>query len=73
MAPVDANHDLSDVDKFNHLRNLVKGSAEKTIAGLTLSEDNFGEAWKFLNEHFGNKQVLINEHTTQLKNRKDIT
>ena len=59
MAAVDANDDLSDVDKFNHLRNLVKGSAEKTIAG--------------------NKQVLINEHTTQLlrlskvKDLKDIS
>ena len=79
MAAVDANDDLSDVDKFNHLRNLVKGSAEKTIAGLSLCGNNYGEALKLLNERFGNKQVLINEHTTQLlrlskvKDLKDIS
>ena len=78
MAAVDANDDLSDVDKFNHLRNLVKGCAEKTIAGLSCG-NNYGEALKLLNERFGNKQVLINEHTTQLlrlskvKDLKDIS
>ena len=79
MAAVDVNDDLSDVDKFNHLRNLVKGLAEKTIAGLSLCGNNYGEALKLLNERFGNKQVLINKHTTQLlllsrvKDLKDIS
>ena len=72
MAAVDAIDDFSHFYKFNHLRNLVKGSAEKTIAGLTLSGNNYGEALKPFIERFVNKQALINEHTTQLLRLSEV-
>ena len=32
---------ISDVEKFNHLRSLVEGAAYATIAGLSLTEENY--------------------------------
>jgi hypothetical protein len=37
---------MSKVDKFNYLKNLLKGPAALTIAGLQLSAENYDTAVK---------------------------
>ena len=61
-SAVDSNPELSPVDKFIYLRSLLKGSAEETISGFSLSEGNYKEAIKLLSERYGNKQITITAH-----------
>ena len=53
---------ISDVDKFNDLRSLVEGAAYATIAGLSLTEENYKTAIDLLQERFAQKQIIINSH-----------
>ena len=53
---------ISDVEKFNHLRSLVEGAAYATIAGLSLTEENYKTAIDLLQERFAQKQIIINSH-----------
>lgn len=53
---------ISDVEKFNHLRSLVEGAAYATIAGLSLTEENYKMAIDLLQERFAQKQIIINAH-----------
>ena len=36
-SSIDQNEDLSDIVKFNYLKSLLSGQAEKAVGGLTLS------------------------------------
>ena len=47
-------------EKFNHLRSLVDGSAYATIAGLSLTEENYKTAIDLLQERFAQNQIIIN-------------
>ena len=53
---------ISDVEKFNHLRSLVEGAAYATIAGLSLTGENYKTAIDLLQERFAQKQIIINAH-----------
>ena len=60
------NSSLSDVDRFNYLRNLVEGPAYSTIAGLQLTGANYKAALNLLKERFGQKRIIINCHMENL-------
>lgn len=53
---------ILDVEKFNHLRSLVEGAAYATIAGLSLTDENYKTAIDLLQERFAQKQIIINAH-----------
>ena len=59
-SAVDDNPCLSDVDKFNYLRNLLEGSAAGAIRGLPLTTENYGAAKDILKKRFGQPQIIIN-------------
>ena len=61
-SAVDDNPCLSDVDKFNYLRNLLEGSATGAIPGLPLTAENYGGAKDISKKHFGQPQIIINAH-----------
>ena len=61
-SAVDENQQLSDVDKFNYLKNLLEGPAAAAIKGLPLTADNYGAAKEILEKRFGQKQIVINAH-----------
>ena len=61
-SAVDDNPCLSDVDKFNYLRNLLEGSAAGAIRGLPLTAENYGAAKDLLKKRFGQPQIIINAH-----------
>lgn len=58
----DRNRNLSDVDKFNYLRSKLVGEAKSAIAGLALSNENYGVAIQILKDRFGNIQEMIDLH-----------
>ena len=61
-SAVHENPELNNIDKFNHLKSLLSGSAAATIAGLPLTSDNYGAAVELLTKRFGNKEVIISSH-----------
>lgn len=61
-SAVDENQQLSDVDKFNYLKNLLEGPAAAAIRGLPLTTDNYAAAKEMLKKRFGQKQTVIDAH-----------
>ena len=50
---------LSGIDHFIYLRKYLCGSASASVSGLTLSLQNYKEAFSILQKSFGNPQMLI--------------
>ena len=65
-SAVHENPELHNIDKFNYLKSLLKGSAAATIAGLPLTDGNYKSAIELLTNRFGNKQVIISSHMDAL-------
>ena len=63
---VHANKSLSEIDKFNYLRSLLKGQASSAIAGLQLTAGNYTEAINILRSRYGNKQIIISGYMDTL-------
>ena len=57
---------MSKVEKFVYLRSLLRGKAEQLVNGLSLTGENYETALQLLDERYGDKQGLINEHTSKL-------
>ena len=51
---------LTDVDKFNYLRNLLKGPAAGAIRGLPLTAENYESVKAILKKRFGQPQIISN-------------
>lgn len=57
---------LSPVDKMNYLRAKLEGEAAKVISGLTLTNENYQETIRLLQECYGQNQIIINGHYASL-------
>ena len=65
-SAVDENTQLTKIDKFNYLYNLLEGSAFRCIKGLPLSEDNYDTALDLLKQRFGKKLQIICAHMDEI-------
>ena len=65
-AVIHSSASLSNIDKFNYLRCYVTGDTLNTIEGLSLTDENYIMALELLEDRYGNKQVIITAHTTNL-------
>ena len=72
-SAIHQNTGLNEVDKFNYLRSLLRGSARDAISGLMLTEANYTEAIAVLRRRFGNKQQIITKHMDILMNAEAVT
>lgn len=59
---------LLNVDMFNYLNSFLKLTAAESIARLTLTSANYGEAVAILKRRFGNTQLIVNKHMDVLLN-----
>ena len=59
---------LAKVGKFCYLRNLLEGVPYTTIAGFALTDPNYNEAVKLLNERYGRREMIVNSHMDSLAN-----
>ena len=66
------NTQLSDVDKFCYLRGLIEGPAKATIAGFSLTADNYNTAVELLGRRFGKKVAIERAHVSQLLNVQPV-
>ena len=64
---------LSDVEKFNYLKGYLLGNALKTIEGLSLTNENYPKALDLLRDRYGNVQMIISAHMSELLKLQPIT
>ncbi|XP_075743772.1 uncharacterized protein LOC142802692 [Rhipicephalus microplus] len=69
---INANHHLSNVDKFKYLNSYLTGKAAAAVAGLDLSDGNYEVALSLLKERFGRKEAIIEDHMSRLLNIKSV-
>ncbi|KAM7282391.1 uncharacterized protein ISCGN_007173 [Ixodes scapularis] len=62
------NIELSGVEKFLYLRTVLTGKAAAAVSGIQATESSYAYAVELLKERFGKKDVLVQEHLTQLLN-----
>ncbi|XP_071158950.1 uncharacterized protein [Mytilus edulis] len=67
-AAVHTNQSLTKIEKLNHLKSKLFGTANSAISGLTLSHENYDVAISILKERFGNVQSVVNKHYSDLIN-----
>jgi len=65
-ATIHMNPSLQPIDKFNYLRAELENEALKSIAGLELTNANYEAAISILKERYGNTQLILDTHYTQL-------
>ena len=61
-SSIDVNKNLSTIDKFNYLKNLLETNAYSTIAGLSLTAANYSTVLELLHKRYGQKQIIVNFH-----------
>lgn len=69
---VHENKQISDGNKFRHLKSLLEGQAAAAIAGVQTTGPNYPEAIEILENRFAQKQVIINAHMESLLNIPSI-
>lgn len=69
-AAVHLNTSLSDVEKLNYLMSKLTGEAKNSVSGILLSNENYPVAVDLLKERYGDKQVVVTSHYTELINLK---
>ena len=70
---VDANPDLSLVDKLAYLKSVLKGDAALALDRLALTGDYYITAIEIFRERYGDSQHIISEHMEALFNLEAVT
>ncbi|MCP3662859.1 MAG: DUF1759 domain-containing protein [Gammaproteobacteria bacterium] len=70
---VHKNTQLSIIDKFQHLISLIKGDAEKVIAGIPLAEIHYEQAIRALQERYGDTAIIQKAHFAQIFSLSRVT
>ena len=60
------NADIPDIQKFTHLRCLLKGGAAAAIEGYDITEDNYRSVIEKLETRFGQPQLINSAHSQRL-------
>jgi len=62
-AFIDNDVKLTNIEKLQHLKSCLKGSALDTVRSLKVCDGNYAEAWDLLNNRFKNKSIVFQCHT----------
>ena len=62
------NKKLSNIERFNYLKGKVNGEAQRSIAGLSMSNENYQVAVDILTDRFGDSQGVIDLHYSKMTN-----
>ena len=63
--------DLPDEEKFNHLRMNLRGGAEKSVEGLSLTAASYAKAIDILKREYGQKDTIIQTRLLHLYRQQD--
>lgn len=64
---------LSKIEKHHYLKSCLTGEAEQLLKNYSLTEANYDDAWKKLNERYENKRVIVNNILRRFLNQKNVT
>ena len=68
QVTIHRNRSLEDIEKFIYLKSYLTGDAKDLLEGLARTDANYSLAMEILEENYGNKEVLINNHVSKLIN-----
>ena len=57
---------ISNVEKMQFLKTLVKGEAQQLIQHLSVCDANYKTEWEALNQRFNNKRLLVNTYLEKI-------
>lgn len=63
---IDREIGLSNIEKFNHLRNCLEGPALETINAFQITNENYSKALNRLEDRFDNSTLIFLENITAL-------
>ncbi|EFN79357.1 hypothetical protein EAI_09844 [Harpegnathos saltator] len=66
------NPKLTEIQKLQYLRDVLKDEALQVINSSTTSVENYTVAWDLLANHYDNERLIINSHLAQLLNFPQI-
>ena len=72
QTSIHSSSGLSETDGFHYLKKCLCGSAAARVSGLTLSSQNYKEAFSILQKRLGNPQVLISTYIDSLLKLKKV-
>ncbi|XP_023221566.1 uncharacterized protein LOC111623278 [Centruroides sculpturatus] len=61
-AIVHNNATLTNAQKLHYLKSVLKGEAEQLLHFIEVSEGNYTESWKILQDRYENERQIINSH-----------
>lgn len=61
-----SNGSLTDIERMQYLKSVVTDEADRAIASLCITNENFQKAWSILTERFDNKQAIIDNQITRI-------
>lgn len=64
---------LSDMEKFLFLISCLKGSARSLISNVSLTADNYSQAWNLLKTHFDNRRKLAYTYLQRILEYKPLS
>lgn len=62
ITMIDSLTDITDLQKFLYLKDSLRDDALNKISIYDVSEENYKNAWKLLNDSYERKRVLIAKH-----------
>ena len=65
-STIDQHEGLADVDKLKYLMSSLSGEAANSIAGLSITNQNYEEAVEILQHRYGDRQFAISQHLDTL-------
>ena len=61
------------IRKFHYLKSCLSGEALNVIQSIPVTNENYQNAWKALNDRYNNKKVMVNYHLSELFNLKPLS
>lgn len=72
-ALVHNNPNLTDIERFLHLKTSLKGSASDLISNIQPTGENYHIAFNLLVERFSNPKLIIQNHIKEIFELKPVT
>nr|XP_034832179.1 uncharacterized protein LOC117988989 [Maniola hyperantus] len=70
---VDNNKNLDNVKKLHYLKSSLSGEAEQLLRSVTITSDNYSQAWSTLKKRYSNKRYISNSVFKRLFSLKPLT
>lgn len=71
-SAIHKNSTLTKLEKFVYLKSLLTQSAYSSVAGFSLTEENYESCLQLLKDRYGRRDLIINSHMGKLLNLEPV-